>query len=166
MKPLFIQTRMNFTTAIAILVASTSSTVAETITPKHSGSPAVLQASSADLIGTTMESLLNALGMIESGNNDKARGRSGEVSRYQIMPSVWRAYRGGNPRNEYEATRVASKIMSDRIERFQSIHGRSPTFRECYTLWNKPSRAMRLSASAVDLKRGERFEALVNSNTK
>ena len=110
-----------------------------------------------------MASLLNALGMIESGNNDKARGRSGEVSRYQIMPSVWRAYRGGNPRNEDEAARVASKIMSDRIERFQTVHGRKPTFRECYTLWNKPSKAMRLAASAVDLKRGERFEALVNS---
>ena len=31
-----------------------------------------------------------ALGMIETGNRDDEIGGAGEVSRYQIMPSVWR----------------------------------------------------------------------------
>src|SRR2546426_8121216 len=33
-----------------------------------------------------------ALGMIESGNNDRAVGRAGEISRYQIKKNVWRKY--------------------------------------------------------------------------
>ena len=33
-----------------------------------------------------------ALGMIETGNDDLEIGGLGEVSRYQIMPSVWRHY--------------------------------------------------------------------------
>ncbi|HXG49204.1 MAG TPA: hypothetical protein VNO52_16390, partial [Methylomirabilota bacterium] len=37
-------------------------------------------------------SLLEALSLIESGNNDRAIGRAGEVSRYQILPTVWRRY--------------------------------------------------------------------------
>ena len=34
--------------------------------------------------------LFFALGMIESGNNDRGIGRAGEVSRFQIHPAVWR----------------------------------------------------------------------------
>jgi len=34
------------------------------------------------------EKLFFALGMIESGNDDRGIGRAGEVSRYQIHPSV------------------------------------------------------------------------------
>ena len=33
-----------------------------------------------------------ALGMIESGNDDRAIGSAGEVSRYQLSPSVWKTY--------------------------------------------------------------------------
>src|SRR5882724_10599155 len=33
-----------------------------------------------------------ALGMIETANNDEEIGGAGEVSRYQIMPSVWKHY--------------------------------------------------------------------------
>src|SRR5437899_3833634 len=36
--------------------------------------------------------LFFALGMIESGNDDRGIGRAGEISRYQIHPSVWRSY--------------------------------------------------------------------------
>ena len=35
-------------------------------------------------------SKLEALSMIESGNNDLAVGQAGEVSRFQIRPQVWR----------------------------------------------------------------------------
>ena len=37
-----------------------------------------------------------ALSMIESGNNDRAIGSVGEVSRFQIRPELWP---GGNPQN-------------------------------------------------------------------
>src|SRR6266567_952502 len=34
----------------------------------------------------------SALSQIESGDNDKAVGRLGEISRYQILPDVWSAF--------------------------------------------------------------------------
>src|SRR4051812_21691749 len=33
-----------------------------------------------------------ALGMIETGNNDREVGSIGEISRYQIHPLVWKSY--------------------------------------------------------------------------
>src|SRR5688572_30340011 len=35
---------------------------------------------------------LEAISMLESGNNDAAVGPAGEVSRYQIRPAVWRQF--------------------------------------------------------------------------
>src|ERR1700744_5210994 len=35
---------------------------------------------------------LYALGMIETGNDDGAIGLAGEISRYQLSPSVWKCY--------------------------------------------------------------------------
>src|SRR5258708_6108474 len=35
---------------------------------------------------------LYALGMIETGNNDREIGGAGEISRYQIHPIVWKSY--------------------------------------------------------------------------
>lgn len=35
---------------------------------------------------------LRAISQIESNDNDKAKGRHGELSRYQIKPSVWRQH--------------------------------------------------------------------------
>jgi len=35
---------------------------------------------------------LDALSMIESGNNDLAVGQAGEVSCFQILPQLWRHY--------------------------------------------------------------------------
>src|SRR5690349_15249272 len=46
----------------------------------------------ADNPGVLDERRRFALGMIETGGDDQEIGSSGEVSRYQIMPSVWRHY--------------------------------------------------------------------------
>src|SRR4051812_33425872 len=48
-----------------------------------------------------------ALGMIETGNNDREVGKAGEVSRYQILPSVWKAY--SNSR-EYQNPEVSLQV--------------------------------------------------------
>src|SRR5262245_50543789 len=37
-------------------------------------------------------SKLDAIAMIETGNNDEVIGSAGEVSRYQIKPRIWREY--------------------------------------------------------------------------
>jgi len=76
-----------------------------------------------------------ALSMIESGDNDHAIGSRGEVSRYQILPTLWP---GGNPRNEQEALSAARAIMNVRLDRFEQMHRRAATDFEFYVLWNAP----------------------------
>ena len=58
------------------------------------------------------EKRLFALGMVETGNNDWEVGAAGEISRYQINPSIWKAY---SPKTDYRdpvaATRVARQAL-------------------------------------------------------
>ena len=77
-----------------------------------------------------------ALSMLETGNDDSAVGRCGEISRFQIRAELWP---GGNPQNAQAALAVARNIMQARVERFQQTHGRSPTNFEFYVLWNAPA---------------------------
>jgi hypothetical protein len=108
--------------------------------------------------------LMAALSVIESGNNDKAIGKAGEVSRYQIIPRIWRTYGGGNPRNAVEAKRVATKIMTARIGQFEAKHGRQPTLVEVYALWRSPVRALQLKVSSAVRECGNRFSNLVEES--
>jgi hypothetical protein len=106
--------------------------------------------------------LMRALSLIESGDRDHAIGKAGEVSRYQIMPFVWRGYRGGNPRNEAEARKVAVLVLTDRMQEFQARHGRQPSLVETYALWRSPARAMTLRLSAAVQECGQRFANLAS----
>jgi len=76
-----------------------------------------------------------ALSMIESGNNDRAVGSLGEVSRFQIRPELWP---GGNPRDFSTALAAAREIMDERLSHFRSGHKRDATDLEFYILWNAP----------------------------
>jgi hypothetical protein len=108
-------------------------------------------------------SLFQALSAIESGDDDYAVGSSGEVSRYQIMRSVWRQYgKGLNPKNPAHAKSVALKILSDRSNAFALRHNRLPSNRELYGLWNAPAQTMKLAMSHRVTERAVRFESLVN----
>jgi hypothetical protein len=77
----------------------------------------------------------SALSMIESGDNDRAVGSRGEVSRFQILPNLWP---GGNPRDFQTALTAAHEIMNRRLNRFRSQHRRDATDTEFYILWNAP----------------------------
>jgi len=99
-----------------------------------------------------------ALSMIESGNNDRAIGSVGEVSRFQIRPELWP---GGNPQNPQLALTAAQKTMTPRLDRFQRIHKRQPTDFEFYVLWNAPWVVDH--PSAVVKERAQRFVNLVQS---
>lgn len=92
-----------------------------------------------------LSALLAALAIIESSDakhpagNDLARGKRGEVSRYQIMPATWRAYGGGalvNARDPAKARVVALKIVkSFRAEKdFMSEENQVAC---CAVLWNR-----------------------------
>jgi hypothetical protein len=97
-----------------------------------------------------------ALSMIESGDDDRAVGSSGEVSRFQIQPVLWP---GGNPRDAEAALSAAKVIMRQRMDQFQRNHKRPPTDFEFYVLWNAPLRVNR--PSAVVSERASRFANLV-----
>jgi hypothetical protein len=77
-----------------------------------------------------------ALSMLETGDNDYAVGRCGEISRFQIRPQYWP---GGNPRNPQAALAVARRIMHARVERFVQTHRHQPTDFQFYVLWNAPA---------------------------
>ncbi len=78
-----------------------------------------------------------ALGMIETGNDDDEVGRAGEVSRYQIMPSVWKAYSDSRHyTNPKVSLQVAQQHWTVLYERFKRQAGREPTDFDMYVLWN------------------------------
>lgn len=85
---------------------------------------------------------LAALSQIESGDNDLAHGKAGEVSRWQILKSVWKANTAipiAQATNAITAQHVALKILTDRIAHFTATHHRPPTDIEVYRTWNPRS---------------------------
>lgn len=102
----------------------------------------------------------SALSMIESGNDDRAVGPSGEVSRFQIRRELWP---GGDPHDERAALCAAQEIMHSRLDLFQKIHRRAPTDFEFYVLWNAPCQADHPSMTVAE--RAQRFVNLVQLKT-
>ena len=86
---------------------------------------------------TLNSSLQFALGMIETGVNDSAVGSAGEVSRYQIMPSVWKKYSESRDyRNPALSLEVARKHWVYLHDYFRKQTHREPTDFDMYVLWN------------------------------
>jgi hypothetical protein len=78
-----------------------------------------------------------ALGMLETGNDDREIGGAGEVSRYQIMPSVWRRYSASrNFGNPQVSLAVAQRHWATLYGAFKQQAGREPTDFDMYVLWN------------------------------
>jgi hypothetical protein len=83
---------------------------------------------------------LSALSLRETGDDDRVIGTHGEVTRVQMLPTVWRQYRQpGDSRLDPNATyRAAAKCWNDRIKAFSAKFQRPPTPFEMYRLWNSP----------------------------
>ena len=80
---------------------------------------------------------LYALGAIETGNNDSEIGQAGEVSRYQIMPSVWKHYSHSSYYDNPQVSRaVAQQHWSSLRASFKKKTGREPDNFDMYVLWN------------------------------
>jgi hypothetical protein len=81
-----------------------------------------------------------ALGMIETGNHDGEIGGAGEVSRYQIMPSVWWKY---SDSREYHDPGVSLAVAREHwvalYNTFKRQAHREPTDFDMYVLWNTRS---------------------------
>jgi hypothetical protein len=117
--------------------------------------------------------LRDALAMIETGASspvagdpDHVIGGSGEVSRFQIMPEVWKAYtKSRNHTNPEVAWTVTRRILADRVGSFEKATGRPPEPIEVYLLWNKPGHfegvGYRLErVSLIYRDRAQRFQNL------
>jgi hypothetical protein len=82
-------------------------------------------------------SRLEALSMIESGDDDAAVGQVGEVSRYQIQPWIWRQYsRLADYQNRELATQVAEKHLLALERLFRGRAKRDLDDFDLYVLWN------------------------------
>ena len=114
-------------------------------------------------------SRLFALGMIETGNDDRGVGRAGEISRYQIHPVVWKAYTASrdyqNPEVSLEVARQHWAALSNY---FKEKTARKPSDFDMYVLWN--TRYGYYAGKGFDLQRlpgfvrdrAQRFVNLVN----
>jgi hypothetical protein len=105
----------------------------------------------------------SALSQIESGDNDRAVGAAGEISRYQIKPEVWQRFAptSANWEDQKQALAVAKIIMEQRYADFQRASGRAPTDFEFYVLWNAPARVGKPGSAIAE--RAQRFSNLVEN---
>ena len=114
-------------------------------------------------------SQLNALSEFESHNNDRARGKGGELSRFQIPPKIWAHYTSSRDyTNAAVARGVAARICQEQEQGFRRATRRNPTNQELFLLWAAPSkfRSMHYQYSRVSSgtrKNAERFAAIANS---
>lgn len=104
----------------------------------------------------------SALSQIESGDDDRAMGAAGEVSRFQIKPELWQRYApaGSNWTNAEQALFVAKEAMRDRSAAFERSAHRPPTDSEFFILWNAPAEINHPSKAV--LGRAERFCNLID----
>lgn len=110
----------------------------------------------ASVVNVSAMDRFEALSQIESGDNDLARGRAGEVSRYQIMPAVWQQYTLqplSSATNAAAAEIVAKVIMADRLPESGKV-----TDRQFYLLWHCPARVNH--PTKADAARAQRFANL------
>lgn len=101
----------------------------------------------------------SALSMLESGDNDKAVGPGGEISRFQIQRVLWP---GGDPQDAQVALVAAQELMRSRLEEFEKSYKRPATDFEFYILWNAPRKIQHPTTRVME--RARRFANLVKLN--
>ena len=84
----------------------------------------------------------NALGAKETGHDNFAKGRCGEITQWQILKREWRATTSlsvTNATNPEIALAVCKLDMKQRVWRFVDGHGRQPTDLEWALIWHCPA---------------------------
>ena len=103
---------------------------------------------------------------------DLAVGSHKEISRYQILPSVWRDYsRTKSFQDPNVAWTVTQRILRDREAEFRRATGREWDAVDLYLMWNAPGvyrRAQwnRAKVSHVVLDRAKRFDSLMQERVR
>ena len=82
-------------------------------------------------------SRLEAISLIETADEDGVIGKRGEVSRYQILPRVWRGYSASTA---YQNPRTASSVARQHIAKLETYFhqktGRPAADFDLYVMWN------------------------------
>ncbi len=106
-----------------------------------------------------------ALSQIESGDCDTCIGPDGEVSRFQILPSVWRQYTNlplRAAKNPFTALNVSKAIMRDRLTTTfggqKEQVGNWISNERFYLFWHRPGRVMH--PKSMEWDRAQRFANL------
>jgi hypothetical protein len=100
---------------------------------------------------------------------DQKRGSAGEVSRFQILPRIWRDYSHSRDYSDPNlAWTVAQKILDDRAQWYRQATGREPTTFDLYVMWNAPGHYEHVNFERKRVRRvisekAERFTNLVES---
>jgi hypothetical protein len=123
------------------VLTALGSAAAETAVQSAGESPALasspVNAADSNNAGGLDTRRRRALGMIETGNNDNEIGGAGEVSRYQIMPSVWRHYNDSDCyRDPAVSLAVARQHWHTLYSEFKRQAHRDPDDFDMYVLWN------------------------------
>lgn len=106
-----------------------------------------------------------ALSQIESGDNDRAIGRDGEITRYQISPRVRQEWHltGEDLKTPALARAAAERIMRQRVACYVKLYGEQPGDFAWYLLWNCPRGFLTGKAcrwNAMECDRAQRFANL------
>ena len=82
-------------------------------------------------------SRLEAISLIETADEDGVIGKKGEVSRYQILPRVWRAYSASTA---YQDPKIASSVARRYVAKLETYFlqktGRPAGDFDLYVMWN------------------------------
>ena len=103
---------------------------------------------------------------------DYAIGSAKEISRFQILPSIWREYSGApDYHNPNAAWTVTQKILRDREGEFRRATGRQWDAFDLYVMWNAPGVYRRAGwdrskISRVVFERAKRFESLMRERQR
>ena len=109
-----------------------------------------------------------ALSQLETGDCDACVGAAGEISRYQITVTEWKAHTKlpeSAATNPFTARQVAAQIQDERCVRFITIKHRQPTDVEWELLWNRPATQLGgRNPTAKEIDRANRFNNLCRVN--
>ena len=112
-----------------------------------------------------------ALADVESGGNDRAIGSKGEVSAFQILPSIWNAHSDMpcslyHVQNRTKSIRVARKLNSYNLCVYKKDTGNLPQAYDMYVMWNygvTKYKKMGYDRTKLPKKVKERAERFINT---
>jgi len=122
--------------------------------------------------------LRDGLAQFETGATKPTRssadykiGTRKEISRFQILPAVWRQYSTSKYYHDPDvAWAVAKKILCERERWFRQATSREWDYVDLYLMWNAPgeyqrARFDRKRVSRIVLQRAQRFSNLMHVRT-